>query len=80
MSAREVSVADLMMARTEMGAVDLAMAVFSQARNAVTPFEDVLPTLERLGSRAVLGSISNGFARNRLRPVSSAFAGEVPSA
>jgi FMN hydrolase / 5-amino-6-(5-phospho-D-ribitylamino)uracil phosphatase len=42
--------------------VELAMAVFSRARNTVTPFEDVLPTLKRLGNRAVLGSISNGFA------------------
>jgi HAD superfamily hydrolase (TIGR01549 family) len=40
----------------------LAMFVFSEARNAVTPFEDVLPSLQRLGNKLVLGSISNGFA------------------
>lgn len=39
-----------------------AMAVFSEARNAVTPFEDVLPGLQRLGNKVALGSISNGFA------------------
>ena len=44
------------------GKVDQAMAVFSQARNEVTPFEDVLPTLIRLKGRVALGSISNGFA------------------
>lgn len=38
------------------------MAVFSEARNAVTPFDDVLPGLTRLGERYALGSISNGFA------------------
>ena len=42
--------------------VDLAMVVFSQARNAVTPFDDVVPTLQRLNGRVALGTISNGFA------------------
>lgn len=42
--------------------VDQAMAVFSDARNAVTPFEDVLPGLERLSGKVALGTISNGFA------------------
>lgn len=42
--------------------VELAMAVFSKARNAVTPFEDVLPTLTRLNGLVKVGSISNGFA------------------
>ncbi len=42
--------------------VDAAMAVFSDARNAVTPFDDVLPALQRLGALVPLGSISNGFA------------------
>ena len=42
--------------------VDQAMAVFSRARNEVTPFEDVLPALLRLKDRVALGSISNGFA------------------
>jgi HAD superfamily hydrolase (TIGR01549 family) len=39
-----------------------AMAVFSEARNAVTPFGDVLPGLQRLSGKVALGSISNGFA------------------
>jgi len=42
--------------------VEQAMAVFSKARNEVTPFEDVLPTLERLQGRVILGSVSNGVA------------------
>jgi FMN hydrolase / 5-amino-6-(5-phospho-D-ribitylamino)uracil phosphatase len=42
--------------------VDAAMAVFAEARNMVTPFDDVLPGLQRLHGRVVLGSISNGFA------------------
>jgi putative hydrolase of the HAD superfamily len=42
--------------------VDLAMQIFSKARNAVTPFEDVLPTLTRLNGLVKVGSISNGFA------------------
>lgn len=42
--------------------VDQAMAVFSEARNAVTPFEDVHPVLTRLQERFSLGSISNGVA------------------
>ena len=41
---------------------DAAMAVFSRARNQVTPFGDVLPALERLRQRHTLGTISNGFA------------------
>lgn len=39
-----------------------AMAVFSEARSAVTPFDDVAPGLQTLGQRYLLGSISNGFA------------------
>jgi FMN hydrolase / 5-amino-6-(5-phospho-D-ribitylamino)uracil phosphatase len=42
--------------------VDEAMDVFSTARNEVTPFEDVLPALERLRERVILGSVSNGVA------------------
>jgi HAD superfamily hydrolase (TIGR01549 family) len=42
--------------------VDLAMEIFSKARNVVTPFEDVLPTLTRLNGLVKVGSISNGFA------------------
>jgi HAD superfamily hydrolase (TIGR01549 family) len=39
-----------------------AMEIFSAARNAVTPFEDVLPTLVRLQGRVAVGSVSNGAA------------------
>lgn len=39
-----------------------AMAVFSAARNDVTPFDDVVPGLQRLARDFALGSISNGFA------------------
>ena len=42
--------------------VDEAMRVFAHARNQVTLFADVVPALERIGARAALGSISNGFA------------------
>jgi HAD superfamily hydrolase (TIGR01549 family) len=42
--------------------VDHAMEVFSRARNEVEPFEDVLPTLASLGSKVLLGSVSNGVA------------------
>lgn len=42
--------------------VDQAMDVFSKARNEVTPFADVRPTLERLQGRVILGSVSNGVA------------------
>lgn len=42
--------------------VERAMAVFSKARNEVTPFNDVLPALANLRDRVALGSISNGVA------------------
>lgn len=42
--------------------MEQAMAIFSEARNAVTPFDDVLPGLTRLSERYALGSVSNGFA------------------
>jgi putative hydrolase of the HAD superfamily len=42
--------------------VDLAMAVFSKARNEVIPFDDVMPVLEKLRRRFSLGSVSNGVA------------------
>ena len=48
--------------RTDLALVDHAMDVFSHARNAVTPFEDVVPGLQRLAKRHRLGSISNGQA------------------
>lgn len=41
---------------------DHAMKVFSDARNTVTPFDDVHPILTRLKGRVALGSISNGVA------------------
>jgi putative hydrolase of the HAD superfamily len=42
--------------------VEQAMAVFSEARNKVTPFDDVIPALARLQDDFMIGSISNGFA------------------
>jgi len=39
-----------------------AMAVFARERNAVTPFDDVLPVLTQLSTRVKVGSISNGVA------------------
>jgi HAD superfamily hydrolase (TIGR01509 family) len=42
--------------------VELAMVEFFAARNAVVPFDDVLPGLLRLKQRTELGSISNGNA------------------
>jgi putative hydrolase of the HAD superfamily len=42
--------------------VDQAMAVFSSARNEVTPYPDVLPSLTRLHRRIALGTVSNGVA------------------
>jgi putative hydrolase of the HAD superfamily len=42
--------------------VEHAMTAFSAARNAVTPYDDVLPGLQRLNGRVLVGSISNGAA------------------
>ena len=42
--------------------VEQAMIHFFAARNAVIPYDDVLPGLLRLKGRALLGSISNGNA------------------
>ena len=42
--------------------VEHAMTVFSEARNAVTPYDDVVPALQRLTGRVAIGSISNGSA------------------
>lgn len=42
--------------------VEDAMTVFSQARNEVELFPDVLPVLRSLGTRFLLGSLSNGVA------------------
>jgi putative hydrolase of the HAD superfamily len=46
--------------------VDAAFAVFFVARNAVEPFAEVRPTLERLARRYTLASLSNGNADLRL--------------
>jgi putative hydrolase of the HAD superfamily len=42
--------------------VELAMTEFFAARNAVVPYDDVLPGLLRLKGRVLVGSISNGNA------------------
>jgi putative hydrolase of the HAD superfamily len=42
--------------------VEHAMAQFFAARNAVTPYDDVLPGLLRLKGKVLVGSISNGNA------------------
>jgi FMN hydrolase / 5-amino-6-(5-phospho-D-ribitylamino)uracil phosphatase len=42
--------------------VELAMTEFFAARNAVIPYDDVLPGLLRLKGKVVVGSISNGNA------------------
>jgi HAD superfamily hydrolase (TIGR01549 family) len=42
--------------------VEQAMLHFFAARNAVVPYEDVLPGLLRLKGRVLLGSVSNGNA------------------
>lgn len=54
--------------------VDQAMDVFQTARNQVTPFDDVLPGLQRLGRRWLVGSISNGFADLEAIGMASCFA------
>ncbi|HTN65247.1 MAG TPA: HAD family hydrolase [Burkholderiaceae bacterium] len=46
--------------------VDHAMAVFSAARNAVTPFDDVHPVLMHLRQQVLLGAITNGTADLRV--------------
>jgi putative hydrolase of the HAD superfamily len=42
--------------------VELAMAEFFAARNAVVPFDDVVPGLLRLKGRVAIGAITNGNA------------------
>lgn len=44
------------------GKVELAMTEFFAARNAVTPYADVVPGLERLRLRYLVGSVTNGVA------------------
>jgi len=41
---------------------DQAMAVFADARNQVSLYNDVVPALEVLAQQVLLGSVSNGFA------------------
>ncbi len=41
---------------------DPAMEIFTTGRNAVTPFDDVVPALQQLKPRLKLGTVSNGFA------------------
>lgn len=42
--------------------VELAMIEFFAARNAVTPYDDVLPGLLRLKGKVLIGSVTNGNA------------------
>jgi len=44
------------------GKVELAMTEFFAARNAVTPYDDVVPGLERLKKHVLVGSVTNGVA------------------
>jgi len=44
------------------GKVELAMTEFFAARNAVTPYQDVVPGLERLKKHVLVGSVTNGVA------------------
>lgn len=46
----------------DLALVEGAMACFMAARNAVTPYDDVLPGLARLQNKILVGSISNGNA------------------
>ncbi len=46
----------------DLSKLEAAMACFFAARNAVTPYDDVLPGLASLGRRVLVGSISNGNA------------------
>ncbi len=54
--------------------VEGAFEVFFTARNAVEPFADVRPTLERLARRYMLASLSNGNADLRLIGLHDVFA------
>jgi len=50
-----------------------AMAVFRNARNRVTPWEDVRPLLEELGQRYILVSLTNGNAEVERTPLRGCF-------
>lgn len=54
--------------------VDAAFAVFFAARNAVEPFTEVRPTLERLARSYLLASLSNGNADLRMIGLDDLFA------
>ncbi|CAN5897686.1 HAD family hydrolase [soil metagenome] len=55
------------------GMADQAMAVFADARNQVTLYDDVIPGLTALRERVGLGSVSNGFADLRAIGLSDHF-------
>jgi putative hydrolase of the HAD superfamily len=46
----------------DLARLDDAIKLFSAARNAVQPYHDVLPGLQRLAEKVTLGSITNGNA------------------
>jgi len=46
----------------DLSKVELAMTEFFAARNAVTPYDDVLPGLLRLKGKVLIGSVTNGNA------------------
>ncbi len=46
----------------DLSKVELAMVEFFAARNAVVPYDDVLPGLLRLKTRVLIGSVTNGNA------------------
>lgn len=46
----------------DVGKVERAMTEFFAARNAVIPFDDVVPGLLRLKNRVLIGSVTNGNA------------------
>jgi putative hydrolase of the HAD superfamily len=57
--------------------VELAMTEFFAARNAVIPYDDVLPGLLRLKGKVIVGSISNGNADLQTIGLSHHFAASV---
>ncbi|WP_040787350.1 HAD family hydrolase [Massilia niastensis] len=61
----------------DVGKVELAMVEFFAARNAVIPYDDVLPGLLRLKSRVRIGSITNGNADLETIGLSRHFHGSV---
>lgn len=57
--------------------VEQAMLVFIAARNTVTLYDDVLPGLERLRQRALVGSVTNGVADLELVGLAGQFQASV---